>query len=275
MGFRIATANKSVTTIWAPIDTTTGTSMYVGQLCKLDTGSVNGVAPLAAASGASDVTGDQCIFGIIIGTNDQTATYDSTYGQYLLGTNNTKTEQLARKYFGAEGMFRKNDPQPLVKVALLDSSTIIEGDIYNATLGTPPTVVTATAVNGTAGLGMTTGSCDVATVANMCTTYCRSGANAGLYRVNKSASATVHTFDTYWPYTLAVGDTFVIVPMRVGLSFVQITETVGYLGMGFSSAATAATNYFAINVLELRLETAYKESVLFTFSPAHFQGVRA
>jgi hypothetical protein len=241
------------------------------------TGSTNGLTPLAVASGASDVSGDQCIYGIIVGTNDETPTYIATYGQYLLGTNTTGTLQKARKFFGAEGMYAKGDPQGLVRVAKITAETILEADIYNATVGVAPTVVTSTAVtNATGGMtGFTTGSIDVATVANMCTFYCRSGANAGLYRVAKSASSTTHTFDTSWPYAGATTDTYVCVPYRVGLSFAQITATSGYLGMGLDCSQTAATNYFAINVIDMKLSVAGKEVVRFTFSPAHFQGVRA
>jgi hypothetical protein len=173
-------------------------------------------------------------------------------------------------------MYVKGDPQPLGKVAVIAAPTVLRANIYNSTVGTAPTLLTATAVNATAGLGMTTNATDVATIAQLCTTYCRKGANAGLYRTNLSASATAHTFTTYWPYTLAVGDQFVTVPIKsFGTSYAQITTTAGYIGMGFDCSATPATNYFLIDVLELDLAEAGKESVLFRFAPCHFDMVRA
>jgi len=268
----------AVRTQWFPIDRVVGAStLYVGQLVKADMSvAINGVAPLAAgAAGAADTTGKNVLFGVVIGTNDQVPTYDATYGQYIASVQ-TPAQQKARKFFGVEGMWAKNDPQPFVKVAVIDAHTVLRGNIYNATVGVAPTVVTASAVNATAGLGMTTGSIDVATIAQLCTTYCRSGANRGLYRVNLSASATAHTFTTYWPYTLAIGDTFVTVPLKpFGTSYAQITTTAGYIGMGFNCAATPATDYFLIDVLELDLREAGKETVLFRFAPCHFDMVRA
>ncbi len=257
---------------WVDVDRTTGASLYVGQLVKTQGTGINGAAPLAAASGAFDTTGDQVISGVVVGTNDLAPTFVATYGQYIAPVA-SQANQVARRQFGSFGNQAKGDPCAKVLIDIITPATILKANFYNATVGVVPTLLTATAVNGTQGLGMTTNSCDVATVANMCTTYCRSGANAGLYRINKSASATIHTYDTYWPFTMAVGDTFVIVPCKQrGTSAVQITATSGYLGMGFSSAVTAATDYFGIEVLELDLSEAGKEHVIFTFNAAHFVG---
>lgn len=273
MSFKVEDAN--VRSGWFPIDRTAATTtLYVGQLVQMHTGSYNGVAPIAAASGVGDTSTLSTIFGVVTGTNDLSPTYDSTYGQYITAVQSVAA-QAARRNVGVEGMHGKGDSAPMVQVAILDATTVLRANLYNGTVGTAPTVVTATAVNATAGLGMTTGSTDVATVANMCTTYCRSGANEGIYRINKSASATVHTYDHYWPRTLAIGDTFVIVPVRQGVSYVQVTSTAGYIGMGFDVSATPATNYYIINVLELDLREAGKESVLFRFHPCHFDKVRA
>lgn len=261
-------------TTWVPVDRTAGaTSLYVGQLVKMDSGSFCGVAPLAAASGAYDTSQKQVIYGVVIGTNDfpQSEKFLATYGQYISSVQSV-ADQIAHKAMGAEGMHPKGDPCPMVEIAIITPATILEAPLYNGTVGTAPTLLTATAVNATMGLGMTTNSTDVATVANLCTTSCRTGANAGIYRINKSASATVHTFDIYWPYTLAVGDTFVTVPLRQGVSFAQITSTAGYIGMGFDVSATPATNYFGIDVISLDLRTAGKEKAIFKFNAAQLAG---
>jgi hypothetical protein len=271
MGFKIAKGSPPTYKIWVPLDRTAATTtLYVGQLVKCDSGSFNGVAPLAVASGAADTSQKQVVYGVVVGTNDfpQTENFVATYGQYISAVQ-TSAQQIAHKQMGVEGMHPKGDPLPMVEIALITPQTILEAPICNATLGVAPTVVTASAVNATAGLGMTTGSVDVATVANLCTTYCRTGANAGIYRVNKSASATTHTFDHYWPYTLAIGDTFVTVPLRQGVSFAQINSTAGYIGMCLDCAATPATNYFALDVLQLDLSKAGKEKAIFKFNACH------
>jgi hypothetical protein len=264
MGFYVD--QGSPRTVFAPIDTVTGTSLYVGQLVKNDSVSLNGMAPLAVASGTTDKSQLQSIYGVVVGDNNETAKFLATYGQYQI-TQNTVALQAANPKLGNAGMYAIGDPQPLVKVATITPNTVLRANIYNATVGVAPTV--ATVASGSSTAGFTTNSIDVATVANMCTAYCRTGANAGRYRVVLSASATAHTFTTLWPVAPAVGDTFVIVPMKVGYSFVQINSTSTYIGMGFDCAATAATNYFGINVLELDLREAGKETVLFTFDPIH------
>lgn len=261
--------------LWVPIDRTVGaTSLYVGQLVKIDAGTINGAAPLAAASGAADTTGEQVIFGVVCGTNDMAPyeKYIATYGQYVASVQ-SQADQVARKTLGVEGMHPKGDPQPMVEVAVITPNTVLKGDICNATQGVAPSVVTVT-TGSTTGAGFTTGAVDFTPVANMNTFYCRTGANRGIYRVSKTTSTTVHTFDTYWPYDVAIGDTFVAVPMRQGESFVQINETSGYLGTCFSCAASPATNYFQIKVLELDLTVASKESVLFMFDTCHLTAER-
>ena len=274
MAFRIIQGTRPIEREFVPIDRTAGaTSLYVGQLVKADTGSFNGVAPLAAASGASDTSQKQIIYGVVSGFDYDPVSgrglVDATHGQYMTSVQ-AIADQKAIVKMGLEGMHPKGDPLPMAQIDLIFPDTLLQGHIFNATYGVAPTLLTVTTVNATMGLGFTTNANDVATVANMCTAYCRKGANAGLYRVVKSASATVHTFDHYWPYTIAVGDQFVIVGARQGQSFVQINSTSGYLGVCFNNAATAASNYFTIDVKHLDLRIAGKETVVFKFNACHF-----
>ena len=271
MGFKPVQGTQNIETFMLPIDMTAATqSLYIGQLVKMDTGSFNGAAPLATASGAADTSQKQVILGTVVGMNNypMTELTNATYGQYITGAA-TQAAQKAIMKMGNKGMFAKGDPQALIEIAKISPDVLLEAPICNGTFGTAPTVVTVS-TGDTTGAGMTTTATDVATVANMCTAFCRTGANAGLYRIVKSASATVHTFDTCFPFAIAVGDTFVIVPYRVGTSYAQINSTAGYLGMCFNCAATPATNYFQITVKRLALMEAGKEKVLFWFDPCHF-----
>ena len=282
MGFSIAQGDRSINLAWFPIDNENATtSLFVGQLVHCSTGSFNGVAPLADANGAYDVTGDQQILGIVVGTNNypMTELNNATYGQYITGMTidaGTSAEQKAIQKMGVEGMHPKGDPMPMVLVALLDPCTYVEGPIYNSTsaYGTAPTLLTVT-TGATTGDSMTTNACEVATVANMCTAYCRTGANAGLYRVVTSASTTTHTFKQAFPYAIAVGDTFVIVNLRQGESYGNINTNAGYIGMCLDSGVTAATNYLGLTVKELNLVEAGKERAIFKFSAAHFAGIKS
>jgi hypothetical protein len=175
---------------------------------------------------------------------------------------------------GASGMWAKGDPAPLVQVAVLDPSMYVEAPIFNGTYGTATTLLTVT-TGDTTGAGMTTNAHERASVANLSTMYCRTGANAGIYRTVKSASTTTHTFDMHFPYAIAVGDTFVMANMVLGTSRVQINSTSGYIGMCLDNGADASSSYFGIEVVDMDLKEAGKEKVTFRFSAAHFAGIRS
>ena len=275
MGFKIAQGTPTPEVAWFPIDRTVGaTSLSIGQLVGCKDGTFNGVAPLAIAAGAFDLTNENFIVGVVVGTNNypMTELFNATYGQYIASVASAADQKAIMK-MGVEGMHPKGDPQPMVQVAMIGPGTFLEAPIYNATYGVATTLLTATAVTAL-GVGMTTNAADVATIANLSTTYCRTGANAGIYRVNKTAHATVHTYDTAFPYELAIGDTFVMVNLRQGVCHTQINATSGYLGMCIDNAAALTTDYYGIIVKELNLKEAGKEKVIFKFAADHFLGPR-
>jgi hypothetical protein len=273
--FKVVSGSNAPFRTWMNVDTLTSTNLYVGQLVKTHSTSFDGAAPLAVAAGVEDATNDKIISGVVVGTNDLTPTYVASYGQYISSTTAmTQALQTARRQFGAFGNQSKGDPVPKVLVEMITAESVLRANLYNATIGIAPTLLTATAVNGTAGLGFTCNTGDVTPVQGMTTFYCRKGANAGLYRVCYTAHATVHTFKAYWPFTLAVGDQFVAVPYKQrGRSAAQINSTAGYIGMFFDVSQTPATDYFGIEVLEMDLSEAGKEHLIFRFSPGHFMGV--
>ena len=281
MGFSIAEGTRNITQAWFPIDGYTGTSIYIGQLLKRDQYStaMNGVVPLLVASGVTDVTNvGKTILGIAGGFNNYplTETFNATYGAYLAsgssGNAITAATQIATMKMGVEGMHPKGDPMPMVQVAFIDNTTWIKCPIYNSTYGVAPTVSTVT-TGSTTGVGCTVSPASaVANVTQMGTTYFRTGANAGIYRTNSDTSSTVYTFSSAFPYPIAVGDTCVNLPYVQGDSFVQINSTAGYLGMCLDCSATAATNFFRMQVKEMYWGTSGKEYLIGRFSPAHFAG---
>lgn len=269
MGFEVI--QGSPLTIWVPVDSAAGSpdTLYVGQIVK--SGS-DGVLPLGTASGVADTTNKGIPFGVIIGTNNRTPVYDSTYKCEKITGADTQALQLARDWFGAEGMWSKGDPQAMVEVALIDPTTILKGLLYVTTYGTAPTVLTTTAASTdgfmTAG---TTNACDFTPVADYGTIYCRSGANMGLYRITIDTSTTAPVVDTAYPYDVAIGDTFVRVPPRpIGKTFVQFDSESTFV----NCATSPATNYYVIDVIKLGLETAGHEHVIFRFNSVHFDNAR-
>ena len=270
MGFKVV--ENEIRTIWAPMDTTSTPTLYNGQLVQV-TG--DGVGPLAIAGGVADTTNKQVIYGVVVGSNNRTPVYDSTYSTDKITAVITQAAQTARDWTGQEGVWVKGDPQCMVQIAVIDARTVLSAPIYNATIGVAPTLLTVTTGSST-GLGFTSNACEFTPVADICTSYCRSGANAGIYRVSDDTSTTVETNDLAFPQDIAVGDTFVRAGMRpVGKSFVQLNSTSGAVGLFFDNAVGLVTDYFIIDVLELDLRVSGKEKVNFRFHPAHFDAVRA
>ena len=254
---------------WVPLDTTSTPTLYEGQLVKNALG--DGIIQLATATGIGDTTNLQAISGVIVGFNNRTPVYDATYKRNKLTAVITQAAQVARDWAGQEGQWSKGDPQAMAQIALIGPRTILEAPLFNGTLGTASTLLTVT-TGSTDGLSFTANAAQVTPVADLCTSYCRTGANAGIMRISDDTSTTAETNDLAFPYDIAIGDTFIRVPLRpFGKSYVQVDS----LAMFFDTAASPVTNYFIIDVLELRLEVAGQESVLFKFHPCHFDSVRA
>lgn len=269
---------SKIETVWRPVDATD--KYYVGQLVRTaaDGTGGDGVAVCGAASGAADTTGKKILEGVINGFNDVVPTYEDGIdvagfgGQEMAGVV-TQADQLARNYFGGEGsMISKGDPAPLAEVLLIDSSTWIKAPIYNGSYGTAPTVLTSTSGNAN-GLTVTTNACDFTPVANgRQTIYCRTGVNAGLYRVTDDASTTVCAWDRAMKATTAnIGETYVRVPLQQGWCNLQLDAE----GLYVEASATPATDFYLVYVREINLKEAGKEYCVFRFAPLHFDELRA
>lgn len=254
---------------WFPIDGTD--TIYRGQVVKT---SGDGVAPIGAASGAADTSNKSTILGLVMGnTDDQNnELWDTTFNAKKVTGIVTQADQVARngKYVGNVGMYRVGDSIPLVQVALLTPSTILTARLYNSTYGTAPSLLTVT-TGDAVGLGFTSNATDHTPVADKSTSYFRTGASEGLYRISDDTSTTVETNDVAFKGGIAVGDTAIRVPYRQGLSFAQLDTEAIFLDV----SATPATNYYIINVISMNLDIAGEETIDFTFGPVHFDLARA
>jgi hypothetical protein len=272
MGFRIVEgkATGGARTIWVAGD---GSSTYAkGQLVSVVAASkaeVTGtVVPLAVPAGVMDLTNFQQPFGVVMGFNERTPTWSSTLlTETAGGAIATQAAQVARDPILSSGMYKSSDPQLLMKVALIDPWTVLEGPIFNAAIGTAPTVVSSTAADTTGfTTAGTTGACDFTPVANLCTIYCRTGANAGLYRVTNDVTNTAPDVTVAFPYDVAIGDTFVRVPFKQGNFKFYISGP----GLYMDCSKTPATHHFSGICYKLDLRDAGKETIQFSFSPAHW-----
>lgn len=273
MGFEVISGQ--VATLWAPVDYGSGGAATVYEGALVVSGAVatcQGVKVWTPA-GNGDTTADQVPYGIVLGTNDATKTYETTYtagGQYIASVQ-SQANQLARDFRGAEGMYAKGDPLGLVKIALIDSGTILKGRLFNAAYGTAPTVVTVSTGSST-GLGYTSSAHEFTPVAYNATYFCRKGANRGLYRIGYDTSTTVKTFYQAFPQDIAVGDTFVGANVA---AHGTCKACIGTGGTYLNNGATVSSDYIWIDVLELNLEVAGQEHVIFRINPLQFLAVRA
>ncbi len=267
-------------TYWVSADGTS--TYYVGQLVTYIAASkaqtYGTVLPLAVPAGAFDTTNYQVIAGVVTGINDRTPTYDSTTGlQYVTGTYQSQAQLLARDWTGAEGhMHAKNDPEVKLQITEILPHTVLRAPIFNASWSVAPTVVTDTGGSDTTGLttATTTGACDFTNVAKCGTIYCRTGKNAGIYRVSKDTSTTAPSVGTAFPFDVALGDTFVRVPLKQGASTVYIAGPGLFIDCS-KNPVIAGTNLFGVYVYNLNLATAGSEYAEFRFEADHFCLARA
>jgi len=272
MGFQIA--QDSPQSIWCPVAETAGT-LYVGQLVR----HMNcGVAGIATASGTGDLnrkaltlglvgTSSGCgnaPFGVIIGTNKKTPTYSGTYNAEYITFAQPNTASVD-DYVLHEGPWARGDLVAMVKVALIDATTVLKAPLYQSSsiVGTAPTVGTVT--TDSSGGTCTTNTTGVTGVDSMSTIYFRSGAAAGSYRITMDTSATTHTYGIRTNSTVtdnSVGDTLVKVNLpAVGKGRLQVSTP----ALWVQSNAAVTADYWMVDVVRLDLSTAGSEYVEFRF----------
>ena len=269
----ISVVHGSPQSIWVPV--VPATTIYVGGLVTIDSSAPEeGVIMLPDAAGVANDTNLDVPLGVCIGTNRKNPLFSATYlTEYITSPAAADAHDGASiEYVGVEGPWAKGDPIPMVKIALINPGTVLRAPIRNAAIGTAPTVVTATNTSAD-GLGITTGAIDFTPEAsNMQTIYCRTGGNAGAYRTTDATSTTVHTWDVAMRNDIAVGDTFVMVPVRShGYSTVMFDATTAMFIDAADGPVLAGTNRWIIQVVRLDLSVAGNEYCEFLFDSVHFQ----
>jgi len=266
----ITVAHGSPYTIWVPLDN--DATVYVGSLVCIDMSAIataDGVTIRDMADGTGNKSNYDLPLGVVIGTNEKTPIYDTTYKceKITQGGATDPHDGSTREYVGVEGPWSKGDGNAMVKIAIITPSTILRAPFYNAAVGTAPTELTCTTADGN-GLSITTNAITVAPVAGMNTIYCRKGANAGIYRRTYNTSTTIHTTYTACPTDIDGGSVWVGVPVAIGPSYVRLGDdtVASYIDV----SQTAASNYDIIIVTRLDLRESGKEFAEFYFASEHF-----
>lgn len=261
---------------WMPLNPSA--TIYMGSLVSLDqsaNATSEGVITRPKGVGVSNTTNVDRPLGIAIGHNRRNPVFSSTYlADYITDEGVTGIRSSTTEYVGVEGPWPKGGKQAMVQVAIIGPGTVLKAPIRNAAIGTAITELTSASGNAN-GLTVTTDACDFTPVAGLASIYCRSGVNAGQYRVTDDTSTTVAAWDREMLATTAtVGEKYVRVPLRpIGVSYVTFGDSTD--ASFIDAAVSPATNYDIIHVLELNLEESGKEYVKFMFDGDAFCTNRA
>lgn len=232
--------------------------MYVGQMVRADlgTGGTGGaVLAMAASAAGPDVTSS--ILGICSGVRTS-PTYDSTYQGDKATYDTTQAAQVA------------NDPvgPTIVDITMIQPGDMLKAPVCFTTVGTAPTVLTATAAS-TDGLTVTTNSLAVATDDDYATVHCRTGGNRGQSRIVTTGAVGVQTVTIAFTYDIAIGDTFVAVQLVEGACKWDIgSQMQSWLGNA------AMTNYYDGYCHQLNLEEAGREWAIIAPAAHHLWQTR-
>jgi len=274
MGFEVVSGELA--TIWARLGfDNSAQTVYQGSLLTGFGPSAalkSGLRIMGAASGAVDTSNQGVPFGVCLGFNYE-GTYSSTYKGTYVTTAGTLAAQAARtapRTRFIEGKYPKNDPAYYAHVAVIGPNTILKGRIFNAAYGTAPTVYACSNTDAT-GAAVTTSALTQATIAYNSEFFCRTGANKGISRASYAASTTTHTFYDCFPKGIVAGDTFCPVAAHVGTCYAQFDAAGTYI----EQMPDLASNYYALDVLELSLDKAGEEYAIFKFNIDQFAVVRA
>lgn len=270
--------NTSLHNVWMPLSGDAATVFYEGSIVTTVKANKDvtqdGLLLMGAAVGVADKTAFKVPFGLIQGFNTYPGNEAYSSGRlYATAVASASAHAATTQYI--DGMSEHTAPgsvdgRPHAKVAIICPSTYIKMPIFNAAFGTAITVGTVTTAS-TTGAGFTSSTvADYTPVAGLCTTYCRTGANRGVYRVTSDTSATVKTVYDYFKYDIALGDTFVSVPLRLGTCYIQLDAASQYI----EASASPATNYYIVDVVELNLSTAGEEYAIFKFQTNQFDLAR-
>lgn len=274
MGFKIVHPSHQQR-VWRPV--LAGSTIYTGSL--VSTAAIDapteGVQIMPVAAGVSNTTAQFIPMGVCVGNNNVSGNvlFSTTYKtEYITAPAAGVAYNSTTQYQGVEGPWAKGDKLAMVLVDLIDPCTVLRAPLFNAAYGTAPTEATVTVGSGTDGIGCTSTAVEVATVANFATIYARTGKNAGIYRTLTSASTTTHVWLQAMPKDMEIGDKILAVGLRpYGTCYMQIHSS----GMFINTAATAATDYFIIEVIRLDLSVAGQEYVEFRFNADNFCAIRA
>lgn len=270
MGFEVVHAgNTSNQAIWCLIDDSD--TVYVGSIVEVGQ---NGIKPITAPSGDGSTTAEYMPFGIVIGTNNKTPVFSTTYNADYITDATPKGSTT--EFVGVEGPWPKGGRVAMAKVIPLTAETVIRGPLYHDSAGTALTTGTITGAN-TSNVGCTTDSLRFGNenrtnyMQYKSTIYFRTGTNAGQYRILHSASSTNLLWGKPLNATPAVGDVITVAQVRpFGFSKIKtLTEATG-----IDNGADASADNYWISVRRLDLSQSGKEYIEFTFMPQMFNPSR-
>lgn len=233
-----------------------GETVYEGQL--LQSGRVGGAGGhVQVADAASEaLENDQPIIGVVMGVESEDRTYDSTYRGYKCTYTTTQATVASTG-------------TPTVNVGIIvPGVTLLKAPLNVSAYGTALSVLTES--SGSSGGTVVTHAATAVTdtADDLCTVYCRTGANRGQYRIVTTGATGSQTVTVPFPYAIAIGDTFVKGACVLGPAAMDIISTANAI-----EGDAALSSYYVVFFHEINLEEAGKEYAIFTVQPKSMQGI--
>lgn len=225
---------------------------YVGQLV-MDAGGDTGSGHCQILDvPAQDTEDDHRILGVVAAVHNINDT--TIVGSGLMETATYDTTQAA---------IVANNPIDASWVEVIPAlpGILFKAPIYNGTYGTAITELKVSSAS-TDGLVVThAADTAIASPDKFTTVYCRKGANRGLSRTVTTVATGSQTVLVAFPYDTVVGDVFVTVNLKLGISRVYFDATAAFI----DASAVVSANYYDIVVHDLYLDEKGKEAAVFTF----------
>lgn len=203
---------------------------------------------------------DHAVLGICTGVHTiNDAGWNTTYYGDTATSDTTQATMVA------------NDPVGITEIemtVILPHDTLIRGPLWNGTYGTAITTLTCTGASAGGTNIADTGSTAIDYEDHYCMAYCRTGANRGHYRNLATGDATTNIAQSPFPYSIAIGDTFVTGPGVPGITLLQPDGDANFI----DASDTLAIGY-DVWLHEQNLEESDKEYYVFAFLPGACGGV--
>jgi len=228
-----------------------GETMYTGQLCQA--GITGGIANVQIADAADDYREDDTFpIGFVSGVVDGARSYKKA-------VSGTAEYGDCATYTVTQSVIADTGPGEIQMTYAIPGITLIKAPIFNGLWGTA-LAENVIATENTAGTSVIITTTTADFTSKYGTVYCRQGANRGIYRTMTSYDTVTATVTIPFPYTISVGDIYILTGVNLGYSGMQIPVAADCV-----DGNHVMDESYSVYCHELNLEESGKEYMVFAF----------